>query len=271
MVAPTRQEFFEKSRKAWQAIEQALAGLEGYGDWRPAPTEWSAKEVLSHLLGRQGEPPTVLLQRILQEDLPEIYLEIGQSNMTPERQRKSLGSLKGEFRRHYQEVVAYINGLSNERLQRKGRFPAFRAFMGTDQVSLIHFATLVTDLHWRDHAGQLKKIKEALAKVVPPEGVVPQKIPSPTAPEILGGPETEQVTTVAPRVGEARKLPRKPIPRKKTPAKRPARKAGPKRRAAVHPRVKAGHKSRARPSKKTRPLKARAGRKSRGPKGRKRR
>src|SRR3990172_11932081 len=86
---------------------------------RPADGEWCCKEMLSHLMGDEGESFVSGLHRFLDEDTPLIGVVAGLPYYTPARQAMSLSELRAGVWRQYEEVADFIGSLSDEQLGRK--------------------------------------------------------------------------------------------------------------------------------------------------------
>src|SRR3990167_10979029 len=93
---------------------------------RPADGEWSCKEMLSHLMGDEGESFVTGLRRFVDEDAPLIGVVAGLPYFTPARQAMSLSELRAGVWRQYEEVADFIGSLSDEQLARKGRVPLLK-------------------------------------------------------------------------------------------------------------------------------------------------
>src|SRR3989304_5470332 len=85
---------------------------------RPADGEGSCKEMLSHLMGDEGESFVAGLHRFLDEETPLIGVVAGLPYYSPARQAMSLSELRAGVWRQYEEVASFIGGLSAEQLGR---------------------------------------------------------------------------------------------------------------------------------------------------------
>src|SRR3972149_10997735 len=93
---------------------------------RPADGEWSCKEMLSHLMGDEGESFVTGLRRFVNEDTPLIGVVAGPPYYTPARQAMSLSELRAGGWRQHQEGGGFIGSLSNEQPAHKGRVPLLK-------------------------------------------------------------------------------------------------------------------------------------------------
>jgi hypothetical protein len=152
----------EKSEAAAANLYRQLEGMEPYLERSDAPGEWTAREVLCHLLFEPGWKPGAVLETFAERDLPVIEISPGSTNVTPERQKMTLKELADALETQRRELFGYLDGLSEADLQRKARIPLFKQFMGTDEIPIPVFIGAMFDFHWNDHAGQLGKIRQAV-------------------------------------------------------------------------------------------------------------
>jgi len=162
MAHATVNELRKKSDAAADALHRQLAGMDAYLERADAPGEWTTREVLCHLLFEPGWKAGTLLRTFAERDLPVIEISPGDTHLTPERQKMTLAQLAGALEEQRRELFAYLDGLTEADLHRKGRIPLFKQFMGTDEIPIPMFVGAMFDYHWNDHAGQIAKIREAV-------------------------------------------------------------------------------------------------------------
>ena len=162
MATQTVRDLEAKSDAAWKNLKAQLAGLEPYLERADAPGEWTAREVLSHLMFSDGWKPGPLLASFSDRNLPTIEIEPGDNFLTPARRAMTLKQLVDGLDAQRREVFAYLRGLSESDLGRKARIPLFKSFMGTDEIPLPMFVGAMFDYHLNDHAGQIAKIRKAV-------------------------------------------------------------------------------------------------------------
>jgi DinB superfamily len=167
MVSATVTELREKSESAAANLYRQLEGMEPYLERSDAPGEWTTREVLCHLLFEPGWKPAAVLDTFAERDLPVIEISPGSTNVTPERQKMTLAELAAALEDQRQEMLGYLDRLSEADLHRKARIPLFKQFMGKDEIPIPIFVSAMFDYHWNDHAGQLGKIRQAVGL---PEG-----------------------------------------------------------------------------------------------------
>lgn len=163
MASAIAKDLWSKNDTAWAELTKQLQGMEPFMERPDAPGEWTTREVLSHLLGEPGGNPIDLLKIFATPDLPVIDLEPGVTHLSDERRQMMLGRFLDGLDAQRKTALAYLSGLSDADLeQRKARIPVLKQFVGTDEFSIAMFAGALFDGHWRDHAGQIAKIRKAV-------------------------------------------------------------------------------------------------------------
>jgi len=164
MINTTVKELWRRNEAAWEALAGPLEGMEAHLEVADAPGEWTAREVLCHLLFTPGWKPVALLERFAigdGGDLPLVEITPGAVTETPERRRMTLGELVAALDAQRREVFEYLETLGEADLARKARIPLFAPILGTDEVPLPVFVGAMFDRHWAGHAEQLAKIRRA--------------------------------------------------------------------------------------------------------------
>lgn len=161
MVNATVRELQRRNDVVWEALGETLEGMEAYLELTDAPGEWTAREVLCHLLWEPGVQPVALLERCAAGDPPLVDITPGTVTVTPERQRMTLADLLAALDGQRRDVFGYLATLGEADLARRARIPAFGPLLGTDEVPLPVFVGIMFDRHWAAHIEQLAKIRRA--------------------------------------------------------------------------------------------------------------
>src|SRR3970282_711457 len=122
---------------------------------RPADGEWSCKEMLSHLMGDEGESFVAGLRRIADGDTPLIGVGAGLAAFSPARRAMSLSEMRAGVWRQYEEVADFISGLNDEQLARKARVPLLKDTPIGEYPTLGQWAGAIINFHLTDHIGQM--------------------------------------------------------------------------------------------------------------------
>ncbi|HTY79193.1 MAG TPA: DinB family protein [Candidatus Bathyarchaeia archaeon] len=162
MTHPRVKELRAGSDKAWALLRAQLQGMDPYLDRSDSPGQWTAREVLCHLLFEPGWKPAALLKTFAVKDLPIVEIKPGDSYLTPERKTMTLKQFKDALEAQHRDVGNYLEGLGEADLGRKARIPIFKEIMGIEEIDIPTFVGALFEYHWNDHAGQLGKIRRAV-------------------------------------------------------------------------------------------------------------
>ena len=155
-------ELRKKNDAVWDSLGRVLQGMEGHLEQADAPGEWTARQVLCHLLFEPGWKPVAMLERFTSgTNLPLFEITPGVTSVTPERERMTLGELTAALDAQRREVFGYLETLDAALLGRKARIPLFKPKLGTDEVPLPVFVGAMLERHWIGHVDQLAKIRAA--------------------------------------------------------------------------------------------------------------
>jgi hypothetical protein len=161
MISATVTELQRKNDAAWEALGRTLEGMEPYLDLTDAPGQWTAREVLCHLLFEPGSKPVALLERFTTGEPPLMEIPPGAVTVTPARQRMTLADLLAALDGQRRDVFGYLATLGDADLTRRARIPIFGPLLGADEVPLPVFIGIMFDRHWTAHTEQLGKIRRA--------------------------------------------------------------------------------------------------------------
>ena len=151
-----------RTDKSWAHLKAQLQGMEPHLDKSDAPGEWTAREVLCHMLFESGWKPVPLLKTFADKNLPVIDIKPSLVEMTAERKAMSLKQLLDALDGQRRDVMNYLDGLGEPQLKRKSRIPLFKQIMNTDEIDIPTYVGALLEYHWNDHAGQLAKIRAAV-------------------------------------------------------------------------------------------------------------
>ncbi|KKL75718.1 hypothetical protein LCGC14_2052080 [marine sediment metagenome] len=163
MVSVTAASLRDKVEQRLSELDEALAGMdEAKAGQRAADGEWCCKEVLSHLMGDEGESYVAGLRRFIDEDTPLIGVMVGLPYYTPARQAMSLAEMRAGVRRQYQEVADFLADLSDEQLSRKAQIPLLKDTPIGEYATLAQWVGALLNLHLPNHINQVRNARQAL-------------------------------------------------------------------------------------------------------------
>ena len=162
MASESVKDLAAQANAAHGNLSNQLRGIEPHLERSDAPGEWTAREVLSHLLFQPGFNPVAVLKTFADRDLPLIEVTPGATYLDDRRRQMTLKDFADALDTQRRTVLEYLGSLTEAQLARKARIPLFKQFMGTDEITVPMFVGAIFGYHWNDHAGQLAKIRKAV-------------------------------------------------------------------------------------------------------------
>ena len=172
-----REDLRDQVNAAHRNLSGQLREMEPHLERSDAPGEWTAREVLSHLLFQPGFNPATLLNTFADRELPLVEITPGATYLDDRRREMTLKEVVDALDTQRRTVLEYLGSLTEAQLTRKGRIPLFKQFMGTDEITIPMFVGALFAYHWNDHAGQLAKIRRAVGLPDTGDAVKPSGVP----------------------------------------------------------------------------------------------
>ena len=153
-------------RETAVTIRAEMLGLiEGMGyclDWKPDPDQWSARQVIYHLLETPPGGLAPILRGIFFGSLREFDLCSAQDNVTPERRALDMELVEGDIGQYFQDLENAIQASHEEDFT--GKF-VLAHLKSRDRDKELTAQKLLEGLfarHWREHLVQLRELRESL-------------------------------------------------------------------------------------------------------------
>jgi hypothetical protein len=144
-------------------IESLVRGIdEAKASARAADSDWSVREILSHLAGPPGVGEELARTKtFVSEDNPTVNVVPGVSHYDSAREDSTVQELLAEFAAEYRGIGDWLATLSDEQLDRKANIPFLKDTPLDESQSLREWAGIVANLHLKGHVEQ---IREACAR-----------------------------------------------------------------------------------------------------------
>ncbi len=160
MVSEAGTSLREALGQKMEELSEALEGLdEEKAGQRVADAEWCCKEILSHLMGDEGEDILAPFRQIMEEDTPLIGIVTGLPYYTPDRQTMSLAEMRGAVASRFRELAEFLAGLEDTELARKARVPLFKDTPFGEYATMAQFAGAL-NFHLTDHINQIRNARQ---------------------------------------------------------------------------------------------------------------
>ena len=139
---------------------RTLDGMDYCLDWKLDDDEWSAREVVYHLVGTPSGGIHEVLKGTLEGSIGEVPTGI-LTNLTPERQSGDLARLQDDVEAVLAGVEKVLSSASDAQLAERSAIFNLTS-KGTKEERTAKTIVEHLLIHWRGHLGQLAAIRDAL-------------------------------------------------------------------------------------------------------------
>ena len=143
------------------ALLELLDGMNYCLDWKPDESDWSAREIVYHLLDTPpGGVPSVV-QGIVSGEISEYEIWSDRTNITDARATLDMEEVEADISAFFAKFNEALQDASDGDLQ--GRLAVMRQrTRGQDEERTLEAVLTGFDRHWRGHLEQLAGLREAL-------------------------------------------------------------------------------------------------------------
>jgi ElaB/YqjD/DUF883 family membrane-anchored ribosome-binding protein len=157
-----RDSFLQDAQSIRRELDRLLEGLESHLDAKPNDEEWSAREIIYHIVETPEEGIHTAVRRTLEGSIQELPMTANLTNLTTERQNKDLTGIRMDVEAVLTGVERALTSTTDAELEeRKTVFHSILRDVKEDrtahQLTAGYFVR-----HWRDHIGQLAALRETL-------------------------------------------------------------------------------------------------------------
>lgn len=140
-------------------IKQAVAAIsDEQASKPPAESEWSVKQVLSHLCGDSDALSMYEFKRFLAEETPDLGISPGEHGDV--RKGAPISELVSKIESDYGAIGQFLSGLSDEQFGRKAHVPFLKETPLGEYPTLGQWAGAVINFHLADHVNQLRTLAQ---------------------------------------------------------------------------------------------------------------
>ena len=162
-MATGKQEQLKSIRSVKSDLLAVLAGMDYCLDWKQDPSEWSARELVYHVLDTPPGGAHGLVKGIITGEIKEYEIWSDRTNMTPERAEYDLDQVNADIESFFTSLDDSISGVSDEDLELKKVVMHQRTRSVDEERTLNAILDRTLNGHMRDHLAQLQVLREALA------------------------------------------------------------------------------------------------------------
>ena len=162
-MATGKQEHLESIRSVKSELLAALVGMDYCLDWKQDDSEWSARELVYHVLDTPPGGAQNLVEGILAGEIQEYEIWSDRTNMTPERIEFDLERVNADIEAFFTSLDESVSEVSDEDLEGKKVLMHQRTRGVDEERTLNAILDRTLNGHIRDHLAQLQDLREILA------------------------------------------------------------------------------------------------------------
>jgi hypothetical protein len=138
-----------------------LEGMDYCLDWKLQDSDWSAREVVYHLLDTPPGGSHAVVRGVVSGEITEYEISSDLTNMTPERSGHDMEQITASIADFFANMNEAVGNAAEEDLDGKSVMVHQRT-RGTDEERTLEAVLAGFDRHWRDHLAQIKELRDAL-------------------------------------------------------------------------------------------------------------
>ena len=132
-------------------------------DWKQDPSEWSARELVYHVLDTPPGGVHALIRGMLSGEVTEYDLWSDLTNLTPERLAYDLPQITADIEACTTDLIESLSGMSDADLDGKTVMMHQKTRLVDEERSIDTILTRTLNGHIQEHLVQLRALREALA------------------------------------------------------------------------------------------------------------
>jgi len=162
-LATGKQAHIESVRNIKIELLAALAGMDYCLDWKQEPEEWSARELVYHVLDTPPGGAHRLVKGIISGETSEYELWSDLTNMTSERAAYDLDQVNADIETFFQSLEDSLSGISDADLETKKVLMHQRTSKVDEERTIDAILERTLNVHIKEHLAQLQELRDALA------------------------------------------------------------------------------------------------------------
>ncbi len=157
-----KESILQSAKEVQEELGIVLEGMDYCLDWKPNDDEWSAREVLWHILeDPEGGIPKAV-QGIVQGSLPELTIIADETHLNTERQAMDLDQIRGALKEYFATLENVLGDSTDAQLRDSTTSCWFPLRNHREDRSAQNLLEGLLLNHWRDHVGQLRDLRAEL-------------------------------------------------------------------------------------------------------------
>ena len=142
-------------------ILNLLDGMNYYLDWKPSDEDWSAREIVYHLLDTPPGGTATLVRKIVSGEVGEYDIWSDRTNVTEQRSTLDLAEMEADLAAFFDSFDSALQATDDVSLQGRS-VTMHQRTRSEDVVRTLEEVLAGFDRHFRAHLEQLAELREAL-------------------------------------------------------------------------------------------------------------
>ena len=143
------------------ALTERLDGMSYCLDWKPEVSDWSAREIVYHLLDTPPGGNASLVRGILGGEVAEYEIWSDRTNLTEVRATLDMPEIERDIEAFFELFNEAMESASDSDLQERTVLMRQRT-RGIEEERNLEALLAGFDRHWRAHLEQLEELRDAL-------------------------------------------------------------------------------------------------------------
>ena len=143
------------------ALLELLDGMNYCLDWKPEETDWSAREIVYHILDSPPGGMAAVVRGIVSGEISEYEIWSDRSNVTEARATLDMAEVEADIAAFFAAFGAALESADDADLTGR-RVTMRQRTRGRDEERTLEAALSAFDRHWRAHLEQLGELRAAL-------------------------------------------------------------------------------------------------------------
>lgn len=156
-----KQSHQENANAIHAELLQLLEGMDYCLDWKLQESDWSAREVVYHLLDTPPGGAHAVVRGTVSGEITEYEIWSDLTNMTPERAGHDMEQITATIGDFFGKMTEAVGAAAEGDLDGKSVVVHQRTW-GTDDERTLEAVLVGFDRHWRNHLSQIKELRDAL-------------------------------------------------------------------------------------------------------------
>ncbi len=157
-----RDSFLEEVRGLRDELGRLLDGMDYCFDWKPSDGEWSARDLVYHLVDTPDGGIDAAIDGILQGRIQELPVTASLSNLDPERQAKDIAGAQEDIEAVLSGVDRALASATDADLSSRRLTLNSITYSRTREMAAQELLEGLFLRHWKEHLAQLAALRDAL-------------------------------------------------------------------------------------------------------------